>query len=98
MTDDWDPTGYYARKARHRAEMIPYLAGLYVAGAVIVFIRFINWENNMIVNIIVGVACLFIGWNVPQPKFAMRAEDYVRAKLGMSQKTRIVTGTGAKRP
>ena len=41
------------------------------------------------------VAGVFIGWNFPQPKFAMRAEDWVRAKLGMSQKTRIVTGTGS---
>ncbi len=98
MNDDWDPTGYYARKAKHRAEMIPYLVGLWVALVVIVFVRILIQENNMIVNIIVGVACLFIGWNVPQPKFAMRAEDWVRAKLKLPQKTRIVTGTGSTRP
>ncbi len=46
----------------------------------------------LIVALVTGA---FIGWNFPQPKFTMRAEDWVRAKLGMSQKTRIVTGTGS---
>lgn len=39
--DPFDPTGYYARKAKHRAEMIPYLAGLVVLAVVIVFVRFL---------------------------------------------------------
>lgn len=39
--DPFDPTGYYARKAKHRAEMLPFLAAMWgicilvVAGAVI---------------------------------------------------------------
>jgi len=59
---------------------------------VIVFAHFVTQENNMIVNILIGVACLFVGWNVPQPKFAMRAEDWVRAKLKMRPKERSITG------
>ena len=31
--DDYDPTGYYARKAKHREEMLPYLVAVFL-GAV----------------------------------------------------------------
>ncbi len=33
--DPFDPTGYYARKAKHRAEMEPYVAACVVATVVI---------------------------------------------------------------
>lgn len=39
--DPFDPTGYYARKDKHRAEMLPYLAAMWgiclllVAGSVV---------------------------------------------------------------
>ena len=45
--DAWDPTGYYRRKAEHRAEMIPYLAGLFVLSLVLVFVRILTQENTM---------------------------------------------------
>lgn len=47
--DPFDPTGYYARKAEHRAEMIPYLAGLVVALVVLVFVRilFLFTQENI---------------------------------------------------
>jgi hypothetical protein len=34
--DPFDPTGYYARKAKHRAEMLPYLVAIWIIGVVIV--------------------------------------------------------------
>ena len=49
----------------------------------------------MILNVIIGVACLFVGWNVPQPKFAIRAENWARRKLGKPEKEIRLTGTGA---
>lgn len=41
----------------------------------------------MIVNIIIGVACLFVGWNTPQPMFAQKLENKIRVKLGKAPKT-----------
>lgn len=29
--EDHDPTGYYERKQKHREEMLPYLAAMFVA-------------------------------------------------------------------
>lgn len=49
----------------------------------------------MIGYIIIGVACLFVGWNVPQPKFAIRAENWARRKLGKPEKEIRLTGTGS---
>ncbi len=34
--DDWDPTGYYRRKAKKADAMIPYLAWMFAAGLIIV--------------------------------------------------------------
>lgn len=85
--DDWDPSGYYARKTKHREEMLPYIGGLFVASVVIVFLRILYQENIMILTVIVGVACLFIGWNVPQPKFARKGENWIRVKLGLQPKS-----------
>lgn len=48
--------------------------------------------------IMTGVVCLFVGWNVPQPGFAIKAEDWIRSKLKLGQKTRITTGTGSAKP
>lgn len=46
--DPFDPTGYYARKAKHRAEMIPYLVPIVLALPVIVLAAIIfNQENTM---------------------------------------------------
>ena len=36
--DDYDPTGYYARKAAHRAEMLPFVAACIVGTVVIVIV------------------------------------------------------------
>jgi len=33
---DWDPTGYYERKTKHREETIPYLVWMIVVASVIV--------------------------------------------------------------
>ncbi len=41
----------------------------------------------MIGYIIVGVVCVFVGWNVPQPLYAQKAENWVRAKLKLDTKT-----------
>ena len=41
----------------------------------------------MTLIIIAGVAGLFIGWNVPQPVYAQKAENWIRAKLGLDTKT-----------
>lgn len=30
--------------------------------------------------IITGVVCLFIGWNVPQPSWAVKATNWLKAK------------------
>ena len=37
--------------------------------------------------IVTGVVCLFVGWNVPQPLFAQKLENRVRAKLRLETKT-----------
>ena len=37
--------------------------------------------------ILAGVAGLFIGWNVPQPVYAQKAENWIRSKLGLDTKT-----------
>ncbi len=34
--DPFDPTGYYARKAKHREEMLPYVGACIVASVLIV--------------------------------------------------------------
>ncbi len=45
--EDYDPTGYYRRKAEHREEMIPALAWLYVAGlAMILFATAVNFYDS----------------------------------------------------
>lgn len=33
--DPFDPTGYYARKAKHREEMLPLLGWMFVAAAIL---------------------------------------------------------------
>ncbi len=38
--------------------------------------------------IVAFIAGAFVGWNVPQPGFAIVAEDWIRAKLNMSRKRR----------
>lgn len=41
--DPFDPTGYYARQAKHRAEMLPFLAVMW--GVCIVFVAgFAIWK------------------------------------------------------
>ncbi|MCK5495673.1 MAG: hypothetical protein KAI80_04625 [Hyphomicrobiaceae bacterium] len=35
---DYDPTGYYARKEKHRAEMLPYVGACIVISIVLVII------------------------------------------------------------
>lgn len=39
----------------------------------------------IIIAFIVGA---FVGWNVPQPGFAIIAEDWIRSKLNMKTKPR----------
>ena len=87
--DAWDPTGYYRRKAERNAEMLPYLVALYLlALAIVAGVYFYSLRENVMTGyIIVGVACLFIGWNTPQPLYAQKAENWVRAKLGLQTKT-----------
>ncbi len=85
MNDDWDPTGYYRRKAKHRAEMIPYLVGLWVALVVIVFVRILIQENNMIVDTLIFAAGLIVGWNfLAQPAFVKTQIDKIRARFSRS--------------
>ena len=38
--------------------------------------------------IIAFIAGAFVGWNVPQPGFAIIAEDWIRSKLKMTPKPR----------
>jgi hypothetical protein len=41
----------------------------------------------MIENLLFFGAGLIVAWNFPQPMFAQRAENWVRAKLGLETKT-----------
>lgn len=41
--DPFDPTGYYARKAKHRDEMLPYVGACFVGIVLIVVVRVI-WQ------------------------------------------------------
>ena len=86
--DPFDPTGYYARKAKHRAEMIPYLAGLAVVAFVLVFVRILIQEKLMtplIINGLFFAGGLIVGWNfLAQPAFVKTQVDKVRAKFRRS--------------
>lgn len=87
VEDDWDPTGYYRRKAEHRAEMIPYLCVLFVAGIVMIVVVVLKEIAMITTAVLVGTGLgLFVGWATPQPKFAQRGEDWIRAKLGLQPK------------
>lgn len=84
--DPFDPTGYYARKAKHRAEMIPYLIALWIGVIIIVAITWIasleNLMTPLIFNILIFGAGLIVGWNfLPQPQFVKNQVDKIRAKF-----------------
>ncbi len=81
--DPFDPTGYYRRKAEHRAEMYPYLGWLFVAGLVMIAVVVLK-EITMIttVTLVAFGAGLIVGWNVlPQPAWVKGLYDKVRVKL-----------------
>ena len=98
--DPFDPTGYYARKSRKNAEMLPLLAALFVAMLAIVVVSAVTQiakENIMIGYTVVALIALFVGWNVPQPAFAIRAENWARRKLGKPEKEIRLHGTGSSK-
>jgi hypothetical protein len=41
--DPFDPTGYYARKEIHRAEMLPYVAGC-IGLAILIVVGRVIWQ------------------------------------------------------
>ena len=45
-------------------------------------------RSEMTKPIIAFIAGAFVGWNVPQPGFAIIAEDWIRSKLKMTPKPR----------
>ena len=85
--DAWDPTGYYRRKAERNAEMEPYLAWIFVAGIVMIVVVLLKEIAMITTAVLVGTGLgLFIGWATPQPKFAQKGEDWIRAKMGLQPK------------
>ena len=45
--DDYDPTGYYRRKEKHRAEMIPLLVWVWILGlGMVLFAAAINFFDH----------------------------------------------------
>ncbi len=85
--DPWDPTGYYRRKAERNAEMLPYLGWLFVGSIVMVGIVALKEIAMITTAVLVGTGLgLFVGWATPQPKFAQRGEDWIRAKLKLQPK------------
>ncbi len=87
--DAWDPTGYYRRKEERAAEVLPYLAALFLlAFAMVVASLVWNLRENLMTWIIIAfLAGLAVAWNFPQPLFAQRAENWIRSKLGLETKT-----------
>lgn len=85
--DPFDPTGYYRRKAERNAEMEPYLAWIFVAGIVMIVVVLLKEIAMITTAVLVGTGLgLFIGWATPQPKFAQKGEDWIRAKMGLQPK------------
>ena len=38
--------------------------------------------SNLVLLIIVGIGGVFVGWNMPQPEYAKKAQAWVTEKLG----------------
>lgn len=80
--DEWDPTGYYRRKAERHAEMEPLLAWLFAATGLIVFVALVVQERTMTMLAIGFAAGLVVGWNfLPQPAWVQNLVAKAKAKI-----------------
>ena len=91
--DDYDPTGYYRRKEKHRAEMLPLLAWVWIlALGMVLFAAAINFFDSHqetlmfgldLTTLITGILIGFVLVQLYPPSARIGAFIVNKAKAGL---------------